>query len=244
MEAVILAAGRGQRMEGIAKPFYKPMLEINGIPLLRHAIEYALAGKCSKAIVVVSPHNVDYVSDTLSLYSSFVELATQEEPMGPGHAALVGMSRVKSEKTMLLMSDNIMDHSAVAEMAEKARHGAASVVGIRRVPLTEAGRFTRLHRGARGGYVYVEGEAVSDKDLWHDYGCATVWCGPLIYDTATAIRVLRREMDKKELSASSSELKLGPYLSEIMCNPTELVDVRAMDVGIPAVYEQIKSGVL
>jgi bifunctional N-acetylglucosamine-1-phosphate-uridyltransferase/glucosamine-1-phosphate-acetyltransferase GlmU-like protein len=228
-------------MEGITKPFYKPMLEINGIPLLRYAVEYASSAGCEKAVVVVSPHNVDYVHSTLEQYSRWVELATQDEPLGPGHAALIGMSRVESQKTMLLMSDNIMDGSIVADMATNAAITGVNAVGVRRVPLSEAARFTRVRRGARSRYMYVEGVEVGDDDLWPDYGMATVWCGPLIYDTATAVRVLSRELSRSD---GSSELKLGPYLTEILCGPTVLVDVHAMDVGIPAVYEQAKNGAL
>ena len=53
MEAVILAAGRGQRMEGLARPFYKPLLEVNGMSLVAYAVEYASASGAQRVTVVV-----------------------------------------------------------------------------------------------------------------------------------------------------------------------------------------------
>jgi CTP:molybdopterin cytidylyltransferase MocA len=238
LEAVILAAGRGQRMEGVAKPFYKPMLEINGIPLLGYAIEYASVAGAEKVTVVVSPHNVEYVGDVVTPYSSWVEIAVQEEPLGPGHAAMIGMKKVKSNKTMLLMSDNIMDGGTVAEMANSCVVTGTNAVGTREVSLDKAGRFTRIRYNSGRGYVYVENTPVTDEDAWPSTGKAVVWCGPLVYETELAFSVFSREFS----TLSSGELKIGPHLNEIMSGPTVLVDVHAMDVGIPVEYEYAKNG--
>lgn len=237
LEAVILAAGRGQRMEGVAKPFYKPMLEINGIPLLGYAIEYASISGAEKVTVVVSPHNVDDIEEVVSPYSSWVEIAVQRSPLGPGHAALIGMKKVASNKTMLLMSDNIMDGSIVAEMATNCAVTGINAVGTREVPLAKANRFTRVRYNGGKNYTYVENVPVTDDDMWPDTKSAVVWCGPLVYDTDLAYSVLNREFS----SGFSGELKIGPYLNEIMSGPTMLVDVHAMDVGIPAAYEHARN---
>jgi GTP:adenosylcobinamide-phosphate guanylyltransferase len=41
-------------MEGLAKPFYKPLLEINGMPLVAYAVEYASASGVERVRVGVS----------------------------------------------------------------------------------------------------------------------------------------------------------------------------------------------
>ena len=242
MDAVILAAGKGQRMLGYTVPFFKPLLEVNGITLLAYAVEYAAAAGAEKTVVVVSPRNVEPVERVLAGYSSWVKLVTQDEPRGPGHATLVGIRGLGvSSRAMLLMSDNIMDQTRVIEMSVTAEVDQANAVGVRTVPAAQATRFTRIRRGATDGrYTFVEGTELEADDLDPATGKATVWCGPVILDTPRALAILEREWSARE--RDERELKIGPYLTEILRAPTRLHDVGAMDVGVPAAFEAAMAG--
>lgn len=240
MESVILAAGRGQRMEGVAKPFYKPLLEINGIPLLVYAAEYASAAGALRVTVVVSPHNIGDVEKVLKPYIPWVRIVVQEDPLGPGHAALVGLDQVTEDKTMLLMSDNIMDSAAVVSMATRCAIENKDAVGIRVVNPDQARRFTRVRCQDDGVLTYVEGGEIGEKDFWPGLGGSEkvkVWCGPLVFNSAKCRDVLRAEFAL--LDAQNSELKIGPYLNKIIGEDPILVDVQSMDVGIPSVYSEL-----
>lgn len=232
MEAIILAAGRGQRMLGIAKPFYKPLLEINGLPLLAHSAMYAAAAGIEKITVVASPQNADDIENALAQCEIEVTLAIQNDPVGPGHAALVGLSRVRAERCMLLLSDNIMDQSAVISMISRCNSQKCDAVAVCDVNIAQASRFTRVRKNESGAYTYEETTPVTDDDIWDtDRATARVWCGPLVFNTIRAIDVLGHA------DTTNGELKIGPHLTQIMRAPTLLMDVHAMDVGIPSAYE-------
>jgi bifunctional N-acetylglucosamine-1-phosphate-uridyltransferase/glucosamine-1-phosphate-acetyltransferase GlmU-like protein len=234
MEAVILAAGRGQRMAGISKPFYKPLLEINGLSLLAHSANYAAAAGVRKAIVVASPQNAEDIAAALENCSIETSIVIQHDPHGPGHAALVGLSSIKSDRTLLLLSDNIMDETAVVSMIARCREEDANAVAVCDVNTAQASRFTRVRSAENGAYTYEETTPITDKDLWqNDSDIVKVWCGPLVFDTVRAIDVLGNADD------TNGELKIGPHLTKIMRTPTLLVDVKAMDVGIPSAYESM-----
>jgi choline kinase len=235
MEAVVLAAGKGQRMEGFAKLFFKPLLEINGMPLIAYAVEYASAAGATKVTVVAAKSNIEDIEQALKMYASWVTTIVQHEPTGPGDAALIGLENTVDKSVMLLMSDNIMNSNAVSMMATRAVIEDIDAVGVLHVPISKAGRFTRIRRGTNGALKYVESVEVSHLDETGP-GVATVWCGPLIFKRDTAINVLRRE--KINAVKDAKEFKIGPYLNEIMRKGALLVDVGAMDVGIPAEYTQ------
>jgi choline kinase len=238
MESVILAAGKGQRMEGFAKPFFKPLLEINGIPLITYAAEYASSAGATRVTVVASESNADDIKKSLKMYASWVDVVIQNEPRGPGNATLIGLGNTDCKSIMLLMSDNLMNADAVSQMATAAMINDADAVGIARVPLERADRFTRVREWEDGTYTYVEGVPVSAEDESTN-GAAVVWCGPLIFERATAIDVLNNA--QASVNTDTSEFKIGPYLNKIMRLNTLLADVGAMDVGIPAAYiEQIE----
>ena len=236
MEAVILAAGRGQRMEGLAEPFFKPLLELNGIPLLGYALKYAEVAQAEHVTVVVSPSNRLVIEHVTDEYNDWVSLAVQEQPFGPGHAAMIGLEHVKTTKTMLLMSDNIMNVDTVIDMAATANERDCDAVGIRLVEPDHSSRFTRIRLRPSGLYVYVEGTEVSDDDIWPLTKEVAVWCGPLIFDSEKAHSVLSRAFLNANIASSSAELKIGPYLDQIMNVETQLFNVEAFDVGIPSEY--------
>jgi NDP-sugar pyrophosphorylase family protein len=225
-------------MEGFAKPFFKPLLEINGIPLITYAAEYASSAGATRVTVVASESNADDIKKSLKMYASWVDVVIQNEPRGPGNATLIGLGNTDCKSIMLLMSDNLMNADAVSQMATAAMINDADAVGIARVPLERADRFTRVREWEDGTYTYVEGVPVSAEDESTN-GAAVVWCGPLIFERATAIDVLNNA--QASVNTDTSEFKIGPYLNKIMRLNTLLADVGAMDVGIPAAYiEQIK----
>lgn len=234
MEAVILAAGRGQRMTGIAKPFYKPLLEINGLSLLAHSVQYAIAAGIEKVCVVASPQNVHDIEAAIVDAGLEVSIAIQHEPLGPGHAALVGLSAVRSQRCALFLSDNIMDEQLVVDMIHECRLNDLDAVATCDVHRAQASRFTRVRKLQDNTYSYEETTPVTDDDLWSkDEDIVKVWCGPLVFGTMRAIGVLGRAEN------TGNELKIGPHLTAIMRSPTLLADVKAMDVGIPSEYESM-----
>lgn len=229
MDAVILAAGRGQRLRGHATPFFKPLLEINGKPLIVHAVEYAHVAGAGRVVIVVSPQNRRMMESLFHTFD-FIKLVDQDEPLGPGHALLVGLTQVTSKRAIALMSDNILTPDQVELFGMAA---IRDLVGVTHIEREQAARFTRLVRHANGSYEFREGGDVQDDEVSSN-GLVTVWCGPLAFDAARMRAALA-----SHLGESDGELKIGPYLGQAMRSPSAF-PIISMDVGVPDAYKEVR----
>ncbi len=85
--AVVLAAGKGTRLGCTDKP--KVMLEIGGKPILHYILEtLRAAGFRKKQIAVVVGFEANKIKE---YFKEQVSYALQEEQLGTGHAAYIGM---------------------------------------------------------------------------------------------------------------------------------------------------------
>jgi len=82
--AVILAAGRGERMKS---PLPKVLHPVGGRPMIDHAIDAALALGCEKVVVVVGAHSPAVRAHVIARMGEG-SVAVQEPPLGTGHAVL------------------------------------------------------------------------------------------------------------------------------------------------------------
>lgn len=215
MDAVVLAGGRGGRLNGVAATWLKPLLPIDGVPLITRAVDAALE-YCSHVTVVVAPENVRPISDVLG--SRNVTLIVQREPRGPGDALLVGLQVARSERVLVLLADNVLGPRDVAQLVGEGG------VGVRQLPVDQAERFTRYNHAHRRWQekVPVTTDHIDSSKL------VTCWVGPLVVDAQKARGVLAR------YRSDEGELLLGPYLSDICADRRVLVEAR--DVGTVETY--------
>jgi bifunctional UDP-N-acetylglucosamine pyrophosphorylase/glucosamine-1-phosphate N-acetyltransferase len=82
--AVILAAGKGERMRSTLPKVLHP---VAGRALVDHAIDAALAAGCERIVVVVGEH-APAVRDHVAARLGEAALAVQDPPLGTGHAVL------------------------------------------------------------------------------------------------------------------------------------------------------------
>lgn len=107
MQAVILAAGKGERLRPLTLAKPKPLIEIQGKPLLQYALE-ALPEKIKEIIIVTG-----YLGDQIRNYfgSRFknkpVIYVRQENPQGMFHALTCARDFIKSEKFLVLCADDL-----------------------------------------------------------------------------------------------------------------------------------------
>lgn len=232
MDAVILAGGRGTRMGRLAPPFHKPILEVNGVPLVRQAVELALGARVAVPVVVVAPENAADVAHALDGLAA--ALIIQREPRGPGDALRVGLqvvpSRTTSDRVLVLLSDNVTIPASVAAVADPWN---VTAVGVRQIRRAEAVRYTRWEDGR-----WVEKVPFDDPDG----PPAECWVGPFVGWRSHMERVL------DDVCAAALEVRqeapIGPYLSRFMRNPDDVirVPVSSYDVGTVEAYRQATEG--
>jgi hypothetical protein len=221
MDAVILAAGRGTRMSGLARPFYKPLLEVDGRTLIEHAWSYAYRADADRIVVVASPENL---ADLQAVLPDEVRFVVQVEPTGPADAVALGLSACTDERVMVLMSDNLMGTEAITYMAGLD----CDSVGVKFVPRDQAERFTRVPVPGR----FIEGPWTLD-DIDNN-GHVIVWCGPIVARRQALLDVVTTAPSV----TIGGEHKLGPLLGSALVKP-RLVACDSIDVGVPEAYAQV-----
>jgi len=119
MNAIILAAGRGKRMEHLTEKTPKPMLEFEGKNLLEHKLE-ALPEHCKNVVFVVS-----YYGDVIREYfgTSFggrtIHYVEQEELNGTGGAIYAARAYVTGP-TIVLMGDDLYGKEDIERISKHA----------------------------------------------------------------------------------------------------------------------------
>lgn len=107
MKAVILAAGEGTRLQPRTDSIPKPLIEINGQPILTYCFETVLSLGIDAAVVVVGYKREQIIDRYGDAYRSLdLEYATQSEPNGLAHAVLAASDYIDGD-FVVLNGDNI-----------------------------------------------------------------------------------------------------------------------------------------
>ncbi len=122
MKAVILAAGKGERLMPITSSRPKPMIPLAGMPLLAHTILGLRDAGIDEILLIVGYKEEtfkNYFSDRLDKFNVKIEYVTQEEQLGTGHAVSYAQVFVKNEPFLLMYGDLITDSKVFKEIKEK-----------------------------------------------------------------------------------------------------------------------------
>ncbi len=114
MKALVLAAGEGKRLRPLTNDRPKPMILLNGRPLLEYVLD-ELPDNVDELVIVIG-----YRGDTIKQHfgSSYkgrpITYVEQREYLGTGHAVLIAKEHLP-EKFMLINSDDIGDKTSFRE---------------------------------------------------------------------------------------------------------------------------------
>jgi UDP-N-acetylglucosamine diphosphorylase/glucosamine-1-phosphate N-acetyltransferase len=118
-QAVILAAGEGQRLRPFTVARPKAMISIADKPILQYIVE-ALAKNGVRDIVLVVGYRKEQVYDFMGSGEKFgvkISYATQEKQLGTAHA----LARVKAmvkDAFLVLPGDNLIEAATIADFIE------------------------------------------------------------------------------------------------------------------------------
>ncbi|MEO8663984.1 MAG: sugar phosphate nucleotidyltransferase, partial [Ignavibacteria bacterium] len=109
LATVIMAAGKGKRMNNSAKS--KVMHELNGKPLIQYVIELALKIN-SEIIIPIVGHQkqsvIDFLNKTFPDDPGKIEFAHQDEQLGTGHAVMQTRKLLENfEGNILILSGDV-----------------------------------------------------------------------------------------------------------------------------------------
>jgi CTP:molybdopterin cytidylyltransferase MocA len=236
VDAVILAAGRGTRVGELAPPFFKPLLPIDGVPLVCRAYDLARAVDVVEPVVVVAPENAAAIDAALGP-NRRAALVVQRQPYGPGHALALGLRVAgSSRRVLVLLSDNV---STVEDVLAVSSHETS--VGVKKFNRDDALRFTWLVDSAAqpGQPTWIESKNRRPY-LNRTSETVTCWVGPFVGWRPRMETVLQNLLD--DFDPNLGELLIGPYLNLFMIDEKSVtVPVSSYDVGTIDAYREATS---
>ncbi len=149
-KAVILAAGRGTRMESLTDDCPKPMLLLDGRPMLAHLIE-RLESVGVEQICIIVGYKAEMVKEYFAAHpprAATLHYELQATQDGTGSATLLSKTFVDGEAFLMTFGDIMVDASVYAEMFDLA-DGAEIVLTVKHVD-----------DPYQGAAVYVDGDRV------------------------------------------------------------------------------------
>ena len=119
MKAVIIAAGKGTRLNPITATKPKPMLPIGGKPLLEHSI-LSLKEVGITEILIIVGYREDiikgYFGDGLNKFNMKIDYISQTEHLGTAHAVGFAKEFVGEETFLLMYGDLLVDPKVYKEI--------------------------------------------------------------------------------------------------------------------------------
>ncbi len=150
-KAVVLAAGRGTRMKSLTDDCPKPMLPLNGRPMLAHQMDRFSAAGISRVCIVIG-YRGDMVREYFRAHPADgieIDFAVQDVPNGTGSAALLTRDFVGNSEFLLTFGDILVDPQVYLKLYERSP-GSEIVLAL-----------AHVEDPYRGGAVYVEDERVT-----------------------------------------------------------------------------------
>ncbi len=132
---VVLAAGKGTRMQPFSAHYPKPILPLGGKPLISHQLEI-LAKIGIRDVIIVIGHLGQEVVNALgdgSRYGLKIEYVVQEETLGIAHA-VSGLERFVDRPFFLLLGDIYFETDRLDSMIEQftGSDAADGVLAVKR----------------------------------------------------------------------------------------------------------------
>jgi dTDP-glucose pyrophosphorylase len=117
MKAIILAAGRGNRLQDITEPINKCMLEFNGRPLIQYSLESARLSGVAEIIIVVGYRAEDIINAFGIAYEGIrIRYVIQEQLAGLVNAIEQCRNAVAGDDFILFLADEILLNPKPSEM--------------------------------------------------------------------------------------------------------------------------------
>lgn len=135
MKAVVLAAGRGRRLEGITEPCNKCMLRFRGQYLIEYSLQSARKSNVSEIIVVVGYRAEDIINTFGISYGGVrIRYVIQRELKGLVNAIETCQEALEGEDFMLFLADELLIDPNPAEMIKAfEKEGLFVICGVTEV---------------------------------------------------------------------------------------------------------------
>jgi dTDP-glucose pyrophosphorylase len=169
MKGVILAAGKGTRLQPLTYSIPKEMVPVCGKPLIQHAVDLFKHGGVDNIIVIVGEHKsavLDYLRDGKWNHVD-VSYRFQTETNGNARAVMVARPLIDSGETFVVtFGDEIIEpkENVVRDLlAVHRKHNAACTIGLS--PVEDPQRYGIVKIGQDGRILEMMEKPQAEQDL-------------------------------------------------------------------------------
>jgi len=192
MDLIVLAAGRNERLKGVVPAFLKPLLVVDGQPLIARIVDDFTRARNAMGhgdvIIVASPSNVDLLTQVLTPGCLFI---IQPEPTGIVDALRLGLRVTTMDHAAMVCADNLIEPSAWLEPP------------FHSVPLDERlyvhGRSLPASAAARMTYFSKRHDAWIEKVTPRDEDPVFCWLGPIAFKVDEMREILHHKTETQQL---------------------------------------------
>lgn len=151
MQAVVLAAGKGERLWPLTENRPKPMIPVANQPVLEHIVDALAAAGVDEVVLVVGSNRerVQRYFEGGEAWGVDISYVVQERQLGTGHA-LLQAEREVGESFVALNGDRIIDASLVTDVWQRHRETGDPTMGV-----------TQVATPSRYGVVDLDGDTVT-----------------------------------------------------------------------------------
>jgi NDP-sugar pyrophosphorylase family protein len=143
LDAIVMAAGEGRRLRPLTETWPKPLLPIDGRPVLATLIRELAAAGLTRVIVVVG-HLAEQVEELVGDGSGFgaeARCVRQRRADGSADAVRVALAGGAATPALVVAADTVYQPGDVGRFAAAfASSGGAGAIAVRRHPPAGAGR--------------------------------------------------------------------------------------------------------
>lgn len=202
MKALILAGGRGRRMEQHSAERNKCMLEFGGKPLIQHSLDHCVRIGPEEIVIVVG-----YLAEQIINYygNSYcglrIRYAIQAEQQGLVHAISTAAPFLGSSDFMLFLADEVLlDPNHLAMMEIYRQGGTFALCGVTVPENPEAVRATyAILEDQQGRILRLVEKPRRALNQYQGTGNILLSNGILDYIAVTPINQLRKEKELPDL---------------------------------------------
>lgn len=165
LEAIILAAGKGTRMESDLPKVCHP---VGGRPMVCAVVDACFEAGCGRVVVVVG-YKQELVREALAGYGDRVEYAVQHEQLGTGHAVVSVIdeyplaTRPTTDAFVLCGDGPLIRTSTLQTMLERHRSSGADATLATSV-IEDPDGYGRVVRNSKGGFERIVEQKNANED--------------------------------------------------------------------------------
>ena len=129
MKALILAGGRGKRLDDLSLNKNKCMIEVNSKPVIEYSLGYAVSTDVDEIIIVVGHRAEEIINTYGNRYKDKkLRYVIQWEQKGLVHAIECAKDTIDGDDFMLLLGDEILINPNHQSMIDEFRKGEAFAI--------------------------------------------------------------------------------------------------------------------